>query len=212
MQTESCRLYTIGHSNHALPDLVRLLHQVGVTAVADVRSQPFSQRHPEFNRPDLEAALAVHEIAYRFFGHALGGRPRPRSLYDAEGHVDYERVRQTGAFQRGLDELTAALGEHVIALLCAEEDPLDCHRGLMIVPALRERGLAPGHLRGDGSIESTETMEDRLLALTGVGSGILDGLFAATVTAEERRELLADAYRAQARRKGFRLRPEWPEG
>jgi uncharacterized protein (DUF488 family) len=195
-----------------MEDLARLLRQASVTAVADVRSQPFSQRHPEFNRPDLEMGLAAHDIAYHFFGQTLGGRPRPGSLYDAEGHVDYERVRQTDTFRRGLDELIAALEQHVVAMLCAEEDPLDCHRGLMIGPALRDRGLGPAHLRGDGSVESTEAMEDRLLALTGVGEGILDGLFAATVTAEERRELLAEAYRVQARRKGFRLRPDLPEG
>jgi hypothetical protein len=48
-------------------------------------------------------------------------------------------------------------------------------------------------------------MEDRLLQLTQVGSGILDGLFAATLSEVDRRQLLAEAYRLQARRKAFRL-------
>jgi uncharacterized protein (DUF488 family) len=206
------RLYSVGHSNHPLADLVRLLRRVGVTAVADVRSQPFSQRHPEFNRPDLETGLSACQIGYAFFGDALGGRPRSRALYDAEGRVDYERVRQSAAFRRGLDGLVRAVEEHPVAFLCAEEDPLDCHRGLMITPALVERGVIPAHLRGDGSVESTAAMEARLLALTDVGRGILDGLFAATLSDEERRELVAEAYRVHARRKGFRLRPEWLGG
>jgi hypothetical protein len=95
-------------------------------------------------------------------------------------------------------------------MLCAEEDPLDCHRGLMITPALLECGISPIHLRGDGSAETTETMEERLLAATGVGAGILDGLFAVCVTAEERRDLLAEAYRSMAQRKAFRLK--WENG
>jgi uncharacterized protein (DUF488 family) len=204
------RLLSIGHSNHAIETLLRLLQDAGVTALADVRSHPYSGRHPQFNRPELESALRSHDIAYVFLGDRLGGRPGQPSVYDATGRVDYERVRTTASFQRGLDSLIAGLEEHRIAMLCAEEDPLDCHRGLMIAPALVERGIAPSHLRGDRSLDTSEATERRLLATTGVGDGIVDGLFAAALTDTERRQLLAEAYRIQARRKAYRLRPgEW---
>ena len=98
-----------------------------------------------------------------------------------------------------------ALDQFTLAMLCSEEDPLDCHRGLMIAPALVERGVNPAHLRGDGSSESTAQFEERLLRETGVGSGMLDGLFAPMIGEEERAEMLAQAYRIQARRKAFRL-------
>jgi hypothetical protein len=90
-------------------------------------------------------------------------------------------------------------------MLCAEEDPLDCHRGLMIAPALVERGIAPAHLRGDGSLETTPALEKRLLAETKVDDGAMDGLFAAALTADDRREMLAEAYRIMGRRKAYRL-------
>jgi uncharacterized protein (DUF488 family) len=204
----SPRLLSVGHSNHELPDFLRLLQGAGVTAVADVRSHPFSQRLPQFNRPDLERALRACDIGYTFLGDDLGGRPRPRDLYDAEGRVDYEKVRTTAAFRRGLARLLEGLEWFTVAMLCSEADPLDCHRGLMITPALLERGVSPIHLRRDGSQETTAEMEERLLALTGVGKGVLDGLFAAAVTPEERRQFLAEAYRAHARRKAFRQRPD----
>jgi hypothetical protein len=86
-------------------------------------------------------------------------------------------------------------------MMCGEADPLDCHRGLMITPALVERGLAPGHLLRDGRVESTEEMEQRLLAETGVGAGEADGLFAAQLSDEARREILTVAYREMARRR-----------
>src|SRR5712692_3955517 len=142
------RLFSIGHSNHDLARLVQLLQQAGVTAVSDVRSQPYSQRLPQFNRPELERGLKQCEIAYAFLGHLLGGRPRQTNLYDMEGRVDYERVRATAAFRQGLDQLSQALDEFTVAMLCSEEDPLNCHRGLMIAPALVEHGLTPAHLRG----------------------------------------------------------------
>ena len=200
-------VFSIGHSNHDLADFLRLLRRAGVTAVADVRSHPFSRRLPQFNRPDLERALQARRVSYLFLGDRLGGRPEDTTLYDADGRVDYEKVRATDDFRAGLDALLLAAGRSPVAMLCSEADPLDCHRGLMIAPALLERGLAPLHLRRDGTVETTAEMEGRLLAETQVGAGVLDGLFAAQVTPAERQHLLAEAYRVMARRKAFRRRP-----
>lgn len=202
------RLLTVGHSNHELAAFLRLLRSGGVSAIADVRSAPYSPRQPWFNREELERELKRHDLAYVFLGDLLGGRPGQPSLYDSDGRINYDRVRETAFFQRGLERVIRGLGRFTPALLCAEEDPLDCHRGLMIAPALVERGLAPVHLRSDGALETTEALESRLLTETGVGAGILDGLFAATIPKEERQRLLAEAYRARARRKAYRQRAE----
>jgi hypothetical protein len=198
------RLLSVGHSNHDLDRFLALLRTAGVTAVADVRSSPFSRRLPHFNRPPLSAALERCGITYVYLGDLLGGRPEPRELYDADGRVDYERVRATDFFREGLDRLIRGT-DHLFVMMCGEEDPLDCHRGLMITPALLEQGIAPGHLRGDGRIETTEEMERRLLEETGVGEGEIGGLFDALLTAEDRRALRAEAYRRMARKKAFRL-------
>jgi uncharacterized protein (DUF488 family) len=207
MRSGASRLLSVGHSNHEAGAFLRLLRLYGVTALADVRSSPYSQRYPQFNREELERALRDEGILYVFLGDRLGGRPGSRDVYDDEGRVDYERVRETAFFRHGLDQLMRGLGERIIAMMCGEADPLDCHRGLMIAPALVERGVAPGHIRKDGSVESTAEMERRLLAATGKDSGMLEGLFAASA-ADERRRLLAEAYREMARKKAFRRREE----
>ncbi|MCI0682374.1 MAG: DUF488 domain-containing protein [Gemmataceae bacterium] len=201
-------IFTIGHSNHSLDAFVSLLQRHGITAVADVRSQPFSVRQPHFNREALAPALRERGIAYVFLGAELGGRPGQPSLYDADGRVDYRRVRTQDFFQRGLERLENAQGRYTVALLCSEENPLSCHRGLMIAPALAERGLPPTHVRGDGALESMAQMEQRLLAETGMDDGFLDGLFAATITDAERRELVAEAYQKMARKKSYRVKAE----
>jgi uncharacterized protein (DUF488 family) len=203
-------LISVGHSNHDWPAFMALLRRAGVTAVADVRSSPYSQRYPHFNRETLMDGLLDEGICYTFAGCWLGGRPGQPSLYDEDGRVNYERVRQTEAFQFGLDYLIRTVREwnHTTAFLCSEEDPLQCHRGLMIAPALSERGFPPLHLRKDGSLETNEQMERRLLRETGIGAGLIDGLFASTLTEEDRRLMLAEAYRCQARRKAYQLSPD----
>ncbi len=208
MKTSSFRVYSVGHSNHELAPFLALLQQAGITAIADVRSSPFSRRLPHFNGPQLGPLLRQAGIEYVFLGDLLGGRPSDEEMYDeveGEAIVNYERTRATGAFARGLDRLQRGVENYVVAMMCGEEDPLDCHRGLMITPALKERGLEPFHLRRAG-VESTAEMEARLLRETKVGEGILGGLF--PPTPEEEQELLRDAYRAMSRKKAFRVRRE----
>ncbi|HEV2946074.1 MAG TPA: DUF488 domain-containing protein [Gemmataceae bacterium] len=205
------QLLSVGHSNLEIARFVQLLQASRVTAIADVRSQPFSKWLPWTNRPNLEQALAEHEIHYHFLGDLLGGRPQSTEVYDLEGRVDYERVKITAAFQRGLDRMAQVLENSRLAMLCSEEDPIDCHRGLLIAPAMKERGFAAMHIRGDGSLESQADFEARLIDATGVGSGLLDGLFAASLSTEDHHQILADAYRFQSHRKAFRLTAEQKE-
>lgn len=206
--SRSGRIYSLGHSDHAIDHFLTLLRRVGISVVADVRSHPASQRLPQFNRGELEQSLRAAGIAYLFMGDQLGGRPDRPSLYDAEGRVDYVRVRATAEFRQGIERLCRGRDRHNIAMICAEEDPLDCHRGLMITPALLERGVEAGHIRGDGTVETTRQMQDRLLSATKVGGGMFGGLFDAQVSDAERLEMLEMAYQAQARRKAFRQRPD----
>src|SRR6516162_8617518 len=109
------QLFSIGHSNHAPDRFLQLLQDAGITAVADVRSHPFSRWLPQYNWAELERTLRQHDLGYAFFGDSLGGRPQLPSLYDAEGRVDYERVRATALFQRGLDRLIEALDDQRVA-------------------------------------------------------------------------------------------------
>ena len=50
--------------------------------------------------------------------------------------------------------LEKGLRQHVVAMLCAEEDPTGCHRRLLVGHVLAERGIAVGHIRGDGRLQA----------------------------------------------------------
>ena len=156
------RVLTVGHSNHPLETFVSLLQQHDVTTLADVRSAPYSRFNPQFNRKSLDAALQTHGIAYRFMGHALGGRPEDPSCYE-DGRVRYDRLAQTSLYRDGIDRVVAAARDERIALMCAEKEPLDCHRTLLVGRTLSGRGVAVTHILADGALEPHADTMDRLL-------------------------------------------------
>jgi uncharacterized protein (DUF488 family) len=192
-------LFTIGHSSLELSEFLKQLLAHGVQIVGDVRSRPGSFRFPQFNREPLEACLASVGIRYEFFGEALGGRPLDPGAYYADGLVNYELRRKAEDFRGGLDHALALARVTNIALMCAEEDPLQCHRFLMICPALLERGVTPLHIRRGGELESQRDAEDRLLKMHDLAAFDSGSLFAF-----ERDTAIRDALRLQAKEFAFR--------
>jgi uncharacterized protein (DUF488 family) len=160
---------TIGHSTHSAEAFIALLRQHGVTALADVRSVPHSRFNPQFNKDGLTESLRAHGIRYVFLGRELGARTDDRSCYE-NGRVQYARLARTEPFRRGLDRILRGVagGEHRIALMCAEKEPLECHRTLLVARALVEQGVAVDHIHADGSIEGHDDAMARLLGLLGL--------------------------------------------
>ncbi len=162
-------IFTIGHSNHSIETFVSLLQQQGVTAVADVRSSPFSRRLPQFNQTLLKNSLKAEKIAYVFLGDQLGARPQDPDCY-VEGKALYPRIAATDAFAMGLERLAKGARQHQIALMCAEQDPITCHRAILVSRHLKSRhlqaaGVEIQHILKTGELESQEHLEQRLVKL-----------------------------------------------
>lgn len=151
-------IFTIGHSNHPLVKFVELLKQHAIERVVDVRSTPQSRFVPHFNKKRLEAALQESGIEYLHLGHCLGGRPKDRQFYDEHGHVQYDRLALSPEFRECIDLLHTMIPSARIALLCGEENPSRCHRRLLITPVIVARGVQVIHIRGDGRLESEESL------------------------------------------------------
>ncbi len=183
-------VYTIGHSNHEIDAFIGLLKRHGVTALADVRSRPHS-RFKQFRKKELERALAEAGITYVFLGRELGGKRDEPECY-VDGEKDYARIAQLPIFQEGLKRLDELSREHTVALMCAEREPLDCHRTILICRELRGGPFRILHILADGGIEEHEETERRLLSVTGME----DDLFAQRLSREER---IARAYTLRAR-------------
>jgi uncharacterized protein (DUF488 family) len=160
------RLFTIGHSNHGLEHFTRLLVANGITAVADVRSTPHSSYNPQFNRGPLGESLKDAGIAYVFLGEELGARRLEPECYRGD-RVDFACTARSHLFERGLKRVVEWLKSFDIALMCAEKEPLECHRSALICRYGERLIGRPGHIREYGSIESQDELETRLLQLAG---------------------------------------------
>ena len=189
-------LFTIGHSNLPAEQFLALLRAHGVTAIADVRSVPFSRRFPWFSSRPLAERLQSKGIVYVMVGDTLGGRPANPALY-CDGVADYEAMAGTADFRAGLDRVVTEMTSRRVCLMCAEREPLDCHRCLLVSRALARRGWTIGHILADGSVEPHAATEERLLA--GLRPGADGDLFG------DRDSQLAEAYRRRARRIAARL-------
>jgi uncharacterized protein (DUF488 family) len=146
-------IWTVGHSVHGIARFLELLRGAAVALVVDTRARPYSRFNPHFNRERLREALEGAGIAYLWRGAALSGRPAEKRFYRPDGALDLDELWRWPALQAGIDEVAAEAGTKRTALLCAEEDPLICHRRFLLTPPLLARGAAVLHIRGDGRIE-----------------------------------------------------------
>jgi uncharacterized protein (DUF488 family) len=159
-------ILTIGHSSLTYERFVELLHEAAVTAIADVRTAPYSKYSPQFNRENLRDELRLDNISYVFLGEELGGRPRDAHCFH-NGVADYEKMAKTVDFQRGLDRVLEGARKYRIAMMCSEQDPLDCHRCLLVGRALHERGVTMRHILSSGQTIDQGEIETRLMDLSG---------------------------------------------
>jgi uncharacterized protein (DUF488 family) len=159
-------LFTIGHSNHTIEHFVDLLTTYGISAMADVRPSPYSEYSPHFNKEILAQRLPNSHIEYVFLGGELGARRSEPSCY-VDGQARYDMIRNLPAFRKGLACVLEGIERYSVALLCAEADPLMCHRTILICRELKavRPDLRINHILADGSLESHEDAEQRLIRL-----------------------------------------------
>ena len=165
-------IFTIGHSTLELKPFAALLKIHGVGAVADVRSVPYSRWQPQFNREQLRVALRAGGIDYAFLGRELGARPDDPNCY-TNGRVQFRTLAKTALFRTGIQRIVNGSQRMSVALMCAERDPLDCHRMILVGRELATLGLEVQHILDDGTVEDQKAAVERLCDRLGFPQGDL---------------------------------------
>jgi len=193
MTNSAFNVYTIGHSTHTYERFAQLLRDYNVSFVIDVRSVPQSTRSPQFGKRALRDAIRSDGMRYRYAGNVLGGRPADPGFYQDE-QVQYDRVASSEPFRKALERIRLAARTHVVALVCAEGDPIACHRFLLVARHLKSPELGIIHILPDGRTEPNAATEVRILRQAGL---LQSDMFAPTL------EALEKAYEIQSRRVAY---------
>lgn len=155
-------IYTVGHSTHTIERFIHLLKLHLITAVCDVRSNPYSKFNPQFNRETLKNEMGRHNIVYVFLGSELGGRTNNSNCI-LNNRVQYKCIAKTEKFNQGIVRIMEGVKKYRIALMCSEKDPINCHRAILICRYLRQKNFQITHILENGKLEENNTMEKRLM-------------------------------------------------
>jgi uncharacterized protein (DUF488 family) len=155
-------LYTIGYASFSMDEFIHILRKYDITALADIRSAPYSKFRPEFKKDHLQKALPANGISYIFLGNLLGARVEDSACY-ADGKLNYHLLKESQNYRTGITRILNGIKNEPITLMCAEKDPLNCHRTFLVCRAVRSFPVNIKHILADGSCEEHSITERRLL-------------------------------------------------
>lgn len=157
-------LYTIGYRAFDIAAFLSALKEHHVDILIDVRSKPFCRHHPCYNKPALEESMKAAGIDYQNYIREFGGRQEDIRFYDDNGMMDYEVFAASEQFMSGVVKVRHDMScGKTIAFMCAEEDPLECHRALLVARAFDELGCTVIHLLPEHQTKTQRELEEELL-------------------------------------------------
>ena len=176
-------LYSIGHENKTIEELIKQVNYFNIQTLIDVRSKPYSKKNPQFDKLELENSLKRNKINYLYLGEQLGGIPSDLTCY-TKGKVDYEKIGKKDFFIEALQTLILASQQQInLVIMCSEGNPAQCHRTKLIGEALRKSGIILNHIIRMGIVK------DQYEVMAEVTGGLsITNLFGETTTFTSRKE------------------------
>lgn len=194
------KIYTIGYASYSLSEFIAVLNRYDINAVADVRTTPYSQFKPEFNKDVLARALKSNGIYYVPLGIECGARPENGSCY-VNGQVQFDILAKTDLFRRGLQRLKNGTERCIIGIMCAEQDPIQCHRYILVARELSKRypELEIINILQNRKIETRQETDLRLLQIYNLDKDEFPGLGKSFI------ERVEEAYTKQGEKISYRI-------
>ena len=156
-------IYTIGYSGFIVKEFIDTLKANKINFVVDVRSKPFCRYNPEYDSPVISRTLKAQGINYESYAREFGARQEDRKFYTPEGWLDFEKFALSRQFYEGVVKILE--GDYTFALMCKEENPLECHRAIMVARVFSDIGRNVIHLMPDGNNLTQEDIEREMIDL-----------------------------------------------
>lgn len=198
-------IYTIGHSNYPVEKLISMLRHYGINCVVDIRGIPYSKYNIQYNKETIAKTLKAAGFLYIYMAKEFAANRDNKISYNEEGYSDFEKVITEKEFLNGIERLKIGIKkEYNIALLGAMQDPIRCHRSILVGRALRQNGFNVNHILDDCTLASQENIEENLLNkyFSNRNQLTLDSLLGNEISEEE---MLKEAYRLANKEIGYRV-------
>ncbi len=186
-------IYTIGYTAFSINEFIETIKHYNINCVIDVRSSPFSNYYSDYNKDALERTLKQHNILYRNYANEFGARQTNSDFYSGD-IVDFDKFIKSTQFLQGVSKIKKGIEcGYNFVLMCAEKDPIKCHRSIMLGKGFSNSSFEVKHIISKNELESQKELEQRLLEM------YHQDRFQLTLFGEDRSEsdLLADAYMKQ---------------
>ncbi len=198
-------IYTIGHSNYSVERLIDMLKTYNITCVIDIRGTPYSKYNIQYNKETIAKTLTEAGFTYIYMAKEFAAKRVNKISYKSEGYSDFEKVVQEEDFLTGIERVKKGLAMgYNIALLGAMQDPIRCHRSILVGRALRDDKFIIKHILDDYSIASQEDIEENILDkyFSERHQLTIDGLLGTGMTKED---MIKEAYRMANKEIGYRI-------
>lgn len=157
-------IFAIGHSNYPYDKLIEMIKKYGIDCVVDIRETPYSKYNTQYNREVLRENLKSRGFTYVYMGHEFGAKRQTKESYNDEGYADFEKVIKEELFLKGIERITKGLQMgYKIVLLGAMQEPIRCHRSIMLGKYLNEKGFDVKYIMHEGNIVNQDYIEEDLL-------------------------------------------------
>lgn len=198
-------IYTIGHSNYPVERLIDMLKYYNIDTVVDIRGTPYSKYNVQYNKETIAHTLKEEGFIYIYMAKELAAKRQNKISYNKEGYSDFEKVVKEPDFLNGINRLRNGLEKgYKIALLGAMQDPIRCHRSILVGRALREQGFNVKHILDDYTIASQNHIEKSLLEkyFNNRAQLTIDSLLGNEMTEDD---MINESYRFANKEIGYRI-------
>ncbi len=198
-------IFTIGHSNYSIDRLIDMLNYHNINCIVDIRGTPYSKYNVQFNREALSKTLTNKGYVYIYMGKEFAAQRQNKDIYMEEGYADFEKVIHDKDFLKGIKRLKIGYKkEYRIVLMGAMQDPINCHRSILLGRALEDAGFTLKHILHDYTLASQEELEERLLVK------YYDNRNQITIdtymgTEPSKKDLIKECYRRSNKEIGYRV-------
>ncbi len=198
-------IYTIGYTAFNIIDFVKVLKKYDIKCLIDVRSTPKSNYYKDFDDTNIKNTLSTNNIIYRNYKKEFGARQDDMNFY-CNGYLDFEKFSKSQQFNEGIEKIKKAqeMG-YGVCLMCAEKDPINCHRTVLIGRNLDKKGFKVEHILADETTCTQKNIDNRLLNKYFPNRNQLSIFGSDNLSDEENLEI---AYKMKNKEIGFRLEEE----